>query len=304
MKTAYEDFWPNFVNDVRNQKGEWYFGEYLPSKYDLSITSRSPDKLIFSVFGENHKNSKYNNSKKIFYSAENQSRNFPRFELADYTISHHIPGEGSYGEAIEEKTHLRMPIYLRVFGPDRMKNLKSDFDVEREFDKKSRFCCLVTRHEASQVRGETFHAINENYKRVDSAGNGWNNMENGWTVPGEWLNLKDFASNYKFMLAAENRKVMGYCSEKLYNALRCKTVPIYWGNPEVNNLFNSESFINVDNYDSYEELVEYIKYLDNNDDAYKETLNAEPFPCQVNEHPVYNKEQIEEKTEKIFESDS
>lgn len=300
MKVSYEDFWPNFVNDVKNQKGEWYFGEYLPSLYNLKIVSKNTDVLIFSIFGGNHNHKKYNNVKKVYYSAENIDRNFDRYRLADYTISHHIPGKGTFGEPLEEKTHLQMPIYLRVFGPDRMSEMAKGYDVDKEFERKEKFCCLVTRHENAPVRGQVFKNIHNNYKKVDSAGDGWNTMENNWTVPGGWLNLKGFARNYKFMIAVENRKVKGYCSEKLYNALRARTVPIYWGNPEVEKLFNPESFINVDNFDDDEELIEYIEYLDNNDEAYKKILNADPFPCPVDEHPVYNKDKIKNKTENIF----
>lgn len=298
-RVKYVDFWPSFQSDLKKDGREWYFSEFLTSEFDIKSVNSSPDVLVYSIFGGTYNNSKYSECTKVFYSAENNGKNFERFDHCDYSISHHIPGEGSFGDHIEEESHLQMPIYVRVFGPDRMSNLKSEFDVEKKFKEKSKFCCLLTRHENAPVRNQIFKNIHNGYKEVDAAGNGWNNM-GGWTVPGGWLDNKDFVKDYKFMIAVENTREPGYCSEKLYNAIRCETVPIYWGNPKVGELFNPNAFVNFDNFKSYRELVDYIKYLDNNNDAYKETLNADPFSCSVEKHPVYNEENIKSKTKMIF----
>lgn len=265
------------------------------------MDKNDPDFHVYSLFGGKWGKYKDNDEvTKVFYSAENIQRNISRIEIADYTISHHVPECDKFGEYIDPERHFQMPIYLRVFGPERMKKLNKPFDVEVEFDRKERFCCLVTRHEYARVRGNIFKKIHNEYKHVDSAGDGWNTMD-GWTVPGWWPDLKKFARKYKFMIAVENRSVLGYTSEKLYNALRSRTVPIYWGNSEVDKLFNPDCFIDLRDFDSYSEAVEYIEYVDNNDEVYKEILGAPKFPCPVEEHPVYNKENILNKTKMIFD---
>lgn len=300
MNIWYEDFWGVFKEDVENKDHEWYFSEFLPSIFDVNVTPNNPEVLAYSVFGHNYNNGKYSDCKKVFYSIENMNKNIPRIKHADYTITHHVPGEGHIGEHIDEDTHLRISNFYRRWGPDRIKSELKSFDVEKEFEKKDKFCCLVTRHENAVKREEILKKIHNNYKSVDCAGKGYNNMEDGWTVPGSWLRLPEFAQNYKFMITAENRSVPGYTSEKLFTALRSRTVPIYWGDPYANELFNSEAFVNVSDFENYDELIEYIEYLDNNDETYKEILSADPLPCPIEEHEIFSPKKVERKTREIF----
>ena len=47
------------------------------------------------------------------------------------------------------------------------------------------------------------------------------------------------------------------------------SVPIYWGNPSVQSLFNTASFVNLNTL-SFDEAAARIKFLDANDTAYVE----------------------------------
>jgi hypothetical protein len=63
--------------------------------------------------------------------------------------------------------------------------------------------------------------------------------------------ISDFPNNYKifnqfaFNVAMENTIAPGYITEKIGNAFKSGSVPIYWGASEINEFFNPQSFINV-----------------------------------------------------------
>ena len=76
-----------------------------------------------------------------------------------------------------------------------------------------------------------------------------------------------FERDYKFTMCFENTSSIGYTSEKIMEAFAGRTVPIYWGNPDIAEEFNPEAFINCHDFDSFEEVLEEIKRLDADDDA-------------------------------------
>ncbi len=59
---------------------------------------------------------------------------------------------------------------------------------------------------------------------------------------GKWLQY-DVPHQNKFMFAMENKVAHGYITEKLLRAFRAGSVPIYWGTPEVFDLFNRRAFL-------------------------------------------------------------
>ena len=83
--------------------------------------------------------------------------------------------------------------------------------------------------------------------------------------------------SYKFTASLENTSVEGYTTEKLIHPMSTLSLPIYWGNPRVGNDFNTESFINVNEYNSMEEVAEHVKMIDNNNDLYLEYLSKPWF---------------------------
>jgi hypothetical protein len=50
----------------------------------------------------------------------------------------------------------------------------------------------------------------------------------------------------------ENTVAPGYITEKIGNAFKAGSVPIYWGTSEINDFFNPASFVNVSDYTSPE----------------------------------------------------
>jgi hypothetical protein len=63
-----------------------------------------------------------------------------------------------------------------------------------------------------------------------------------------WEAKRSFLSSYKFTIAFESDISYGYQTEKLYDAMRADSIPIYCGDPSVGDIFNTKSFINVLEY--------------------------------------------------------
>jgi hypothetical protein len=140
---------------------------------------------------------------------------------------------------------------------------------------KTRFCSVVRFSSDNTVRNTLIEMLGK-YKTIDSAGKWNNNMPNGWTVPGihNSNSIRKFFSSGKFVLTCENSQMDEYITEKLMNGFRSGSIPIYWGSPIINTIFNPKAFINVSDYASLDEVVERIKYLDTHDDEYQKVLNT------------------------------
>ena len=86
----------------------------------------------------------------------------------------------------------------------------------------------------------------------------------------------NFLGEYKFTIAFENVSFPGYTTEKIFQAMQAKSMPIYWGNSRVCHDFNSESFINAHTYKNLDEVVEEVITLDQDQDRYLEKF-AQPY---------------------------
>ena len=92
-------------------------------------------------------------------------------------------------------------------------------------------------------------------------------------------NFQDYSiihsySKFKFILAMENCKKNGYVTEKIINAYYSGAIPIYWGSPNINELFNKDAFINVDNFNTFDECINYVLNLN---DKKRELILKQPL---------------------------
>lgn len=94
-----------------------------------------------------------------------------------------------------------------------------------------------------------------------------------------WNRLPEFITPYKFFMSMENTIANGYVTEKITNAYRAGCVPIYWGASQADDIFNKDSFVNIQDFESPECCVEYI--ADCTDEAISETISQNPFREQV-----------------------
>ncbi len=60
---------------------------------------------------------------------------------------------------------------------------------------------------------------------------------------------KSLLFNTQFHICIENSKRNNWFTEKLIDCLQTKTIPIYWGCPNISNWFNMDGFFIVDSLD-------------------------------------------------------
>lgn len=235
IRINFVDFWDDFVPT------ESLFYQLLAQHYEIEL-SPAPDYLFCSVFGDEHL--KYD-CVKIFYTGENQ---FPDFNLYDYAIGFDRLGFGD--------RYFRLPIYY-LYDAD-FAAMQTKHKIEN-LEGKSKFCSFVySNNNASPHREQFLNQLNE-YKTVSSGGRYRNN------VGGPVADKLQFQLAHKFSIAFENSSYPGYCTEKLIQSFAARTVPIYWGDPQVAESFNEGAFINCHSYSSWNEVIEEVKRIDEDD---------------------------------------
>jgi len=73
-------------------------------------------------------------------------------------------------------------------------------------------------------------------ERLHWFGNGRN------PIPEKWAGL----APYRFSIVLENHQAPQVLTEKIFDAFLCLTVPIYWGDPAIGELFPQDSYIGID----------------------------------------------------------
>jgi len=82
----------------------------------------------------------------------------------------------------------------------------------------------------------------------------------------------------------DNSKDDTYITEKITHGFLAGNIPVYWGSDYINDYFNINRFINVENMnnDTIENTINKIKSLINNNDEYFKMVNQNIFPNKNN----------------------
>jgi len=106
-------------------------------------------------------------------------------------------------------------------------------------------------------------------------GKGWNSKKESKkykTYRGSINNKIETISNYKFALCFENATEMkGYVTEKIFDCLKAKTIPIYLGASDIEKYMPKDCFIDFRDFDGYSELISYLKNMQ--EEEYDERIN-------------------------------
>src|SRR6202012_1699151 len=104
---------------------------------------------------------------------------------------------------------------------------------------------------------------------------------------------------YKFNIAYENRSLPGYTTEKIFEPMISRCLPIYWGNPLINEEFNPRSFLNRAVFPSNEALIEKTIARDRDDRQYLEYLR-QPYFYNDEPNQYASRERVLDFFEMIF----
>ena len=231
-----------------------YFTNLLSVRYEVVRDDQRPDYLIFGDRNFGESNVRYENCVRIFYTGENQRHTDYR---CDFAISFDHPTDSRM---------FRMPLYL-IYEFDHKIMRNKELRKIDDFDTK-KFCSFVVKNPGCKYRNDYFNILSK-IDRVDAAGPLFNNMYGGWR-PETVTDKVKFMGDYKFNLCFENSSYPGYCTEKLFEALCAKTVPIYWGSSTAALDFNPKAFLNRSDFASDQQFIDLIIEMRTNKELYNQ----------------------------------
>ncbi|BAW44078.1 fucosyltransferase [Helicobacter pylori] len=230
----------------------------------------------------------YQNTKRVFYTGENEA---PNFNLFDYAIG--------FDELDFNDRYLRMPLYYAYLhykaeivndttSPYKLKDdsLYTLKKPSHKFKENHPHLCALIHNESDPLkRGfASFVASNANAPIRNAFYDALNSIEpvtGGGAVKNtlgyKVKNKNEFLSQYKFNLCFENSQGYGYVTEKILDAYFSHTIPIYWGSPSVAKDFNPKSFVNVHDFNNFDEAIDYIRYLHTHQNTYLDMLYENPL---------------------------
>lgn len=175
---------------------------------------------------------------------------------------------------------------------------KEGMDVQALLAEKSSFCNFIYANKKSHPnRDAMFHKLSE-YQFIHALGRHLNNTPGDNHRMGDWYSSSiQMKKPYKFSIAFENAWYPGYTSEKIVTSMLAGTIPIYWGNPNIDQEFNSASFINCHDFASLDEAAAYVKQVNENDDLWCEIMSR---PWKTPEQEARFLEETAHETEKLY----
>ncbi len=262
-------------------KTDNFFFKLLMERFDVELCDQ-PDFLIYSCYGHEHR---LHSGVKILYSGESDR---PDYRACDYSIA---------CVKLDDPRHLQWPHYVSFHDPEKI--IKQNDDPEQILAAKKKFCSFIISgyHPRKNHNRVAFFQKLSKYKRVDSGGRKFNNI--GGPVPGGSRGKIEFLRQYKFNIAFENRSLPGYTTEKIFEPMIARCLPIYWGNPLIAEEFNPKSFLNRADFESDEALIEKIIELDRDDAKYLEYLR-QPYFHDDRPNVYFDRQRALDFFEKIF----
>ncbi|GAA9896553.1 glycosyltransferase family 10 [Helicobacter pylori] len=261
----------------------------LKQRYKIILHSNpnEPSDLVFgNPLEQARKILSYQNTKRVFYTGENEA---PNFNLFDYAIG--------FDELDFNDRYLRMPLYYAYLhykamlvndttSPYKLKALYTLKKPSHKFKENHPNLCAVVNGEtdplkrgfasfvASNANAPIRNAFYETLNSIEPVASG-GRVKN--TLGYKVKNKNEFLSQYKFNLCFENSQGYGYVTEKILDAYFSHTIPIYWGSPSVTKDFNPKSFVNVHDFKNFDEAIDYIRYLHTHQNAYLDMLYENPL---------------------------
>jgi hypothetical protein len=205
----------------------------MTEEFDF-VEAPSPDFVIFGPYGNAIPPT--GGPVRIGYFCENM---FPDMSICDWAFG--MPYEEDVGD----------PRYMRIqwhgFEPSDLIKRRID-SPEQLLENKTRFCNFLYTNRVP-YRERFFRELSK-YKHIDAPGLSMNNMA---TIDADfngdrWPTKRRFLQHYKFTIAFENYSYPGYHTEKILDPMLAGSLPIYFGNPNIDKHFNSRSFVNARKY--------------------------------------------------------
>lgn len=150
------------------------------------------------------------------------------------------------------------------------RNLMSNFELPKTIN--------VSKFQLQDKRLEILLALLEK-DILDLYGNGWDKLyrippkmktslssllpkKGVASIPLGKNEKKKYLARYKFNICFENMSYPGYVTEKIIDSILGRTIPVYWGAPDILDYVPADAFIDASQFDSMKDLVDYLVLLD------------------------------------------
>lgn len=254
IKIGFKHFWQGFSLKTFTDRHP-----YLLNKYHF-IETHNPDYRFVSVFNKPGDYACLPNSCNIFYTGENKEPDMKQF---DYAISFSLDSH---------KNNFRLPCWVPRLYENNMHPamLLNENRIRTSLDQIPPMFCNFIYSRKAEHREQFFYAL-DSKKHVTAPGKSCTN------APPIGMSVSDkinFQKDFQFSIAFENEPYPGYITEKIIDSFVSDTVPIYNGDPNITNEFNSHSFININSTSNFDTYIEIILYLEKNRKEYLDIKNA------------------------------
>lgn len=258
VKINFCGFWGSFKKDDN------LFTRILQKRYKVEI-SDNPDFLICSNRGSAFEYMNYDCTR-IMFMGENIS---PDFTVFDYCIG--------FDYLDFDDRYFRLPFAFYFDNAKPWVPQPLSYEKAKEIsDAKKYFCNFVYGHRSSHgMREKLFETLCE-YKRVESPGSFMNNTSSD-KKRCSWAEKNEYLVASKFTIACDSIAYPGFCTEKIVQPFIQHSVPVYFGNPKIDDYFNTDAFVWCKNESDLDRTLEEVRYLDQNEGAYIEKLMLSPL---------------------------
>jgi hypothetical protein len=235
-------------------ENSWFPLWLLNRMQPLQIADR-PDVLFYGDVGNGEHLLYPARTIRVFLTGENIK---PNWEQADYALTH---------KRIWNDRHWRAPLWRHFYDPGYTR-VERNFEVVK--NRVDRFCNFIYSNDRATERIEFFKQLNAR-KSVDSGGRVLNN------IGGPISDKRAYLSRCKFTIAFENESHSGYATEKIIEPLLMGSIPIYWGDPDIEHDFNPECLINVHKFKDFESVIEHVLEVDRKETLWQQYVTAPLF---------------------------
>ena len=257
IKINFTNFWNGFNKNVN------LFTKLLSPHFNIEI-SEKPDFLICSNLDVPFEYIKYD-CVRLMFMGENIS---PDFSLFDYVIGF---------DFLEfDDRYFRLPLAFYTSTDPYIPEKLTIKQAQQILEKKKYFCNFIYSHPTiNGIREEIFQRLCK-YKYICSPGSYLNNINsdknNKISKRCSFSEKIQYLELSKFTISGESIEYPGFVTEKIIHPFQYHSVPIYFGNPRVDEDFNPRAFVWCHSHDDISRVLKEVEYLDTHDDAYIDML--------------------------------
>lgn len=255
LKVKFDGFWPGF-----NYKENLFFS-YLEKKGLIVVVQNNPDIVIYSEYLTKNYNL---NKNRVLYYVEN----LPQKDwIFNYSMSY---------KSMDNKNFNFYNFFYYPYFDEITSNNLSEVYLYLKNKPKFKNINFIYTNKKGILRNKYFNFLSK-YKKIDSYGRHKNNMGLLPSTRFHFLQKNEILSDYKYTVAFENSIGDGYISEKIWQPLCLNSIPIYFGDKSVFNIFNKKKIIYISGSNDFNKSLEIINKIDQSNDLYLEILNESIF---------------------------